>query len=70
MYSVNVPKLEGRIKEKGFNYSSFALALGITRETLRSYLNDYTKMPYRIINLMAVVLDCTKEEAVAIFFCS
>lgn len=68
MYSVNIKKLEGRIKEKGYNRSTFAEALGINRDTLRAYLNNYEKIPYGIIDKMASVLECNGEEANAIFF--
>ena len=68
MYVVNVNKLKGRITEKGFNNSSFSKAVGISRETLRSYLKDYSKIPYDILSKMATVLECTEAEAMIIFF--
>ena len=56
MYVVNVKKLKGKIVEKGFNNTTFSKALGIGRDTLRAYLNDYTKIPYEIISKMVDVL--------------
>ncbi|MBR2867833.1 MAG: helix-turn-helix domain-containing protein [Clostridia bacterium] len=68
MYIVNVEKLKGKMVEKGFNNTTFSYALGIGRDTLRSYLKDYSKIPYDILSKMAEVLECDEHEAKAIFF--
>lgn len=68
MYIVNVEKLVGRIAEKGYTKSSFAKEIGIGRDTLRSYLKDYKKIPYEILSKMASVLECNENEAMIIFF--
>lgn len=68
MYIVNVEKLIGKIAEKGFTKSSFAKEIGVGRDTLRSYLKDYRKIPYEVLSKMASVLECSEDEASTIFF--
>lgn len=68
MYAVNVEKLIGKIAEKGFTKSSFAGEIGVCRDTLRSYLRDYKKIPYDVLTRMAAVLECNEDDAMAIFF--
>lgn len=68
MYSVNVPKLRGKMAEKGFNISSLSAELGVTRDTLSGYLNNPSKIPYQKIAIMAEKLCDTPEEREIIFF--
>lgn len=68
MYFVDVPKLIGRMHEKGYNQTTFSKALGINRNTLRLYLSDYTRIPYETLSKMAAVLSCDFDDATRIFF--
>lgn len=68
MCSVNIRKLVGKIAEKGYTKTSFAREIGVSRETLRSYLKDYNKIPYDVLSKMVSVLECTDSEAMSIFF--
>lgn len=68
MYVVDVKKIKGKMAELGFTQCSFAAALGISRETLRNYLNDYNKLTFEIMLKMIDVLKLTPKEARTIFF--
>lgn len=68
MFYVDIPKLLGKMAEAGYNKASFAFALGINRNTLRTYLINYSKIPYSVIADMVRLLNCTAEEACSIFF--
>lgn len=68
MYEVNTKKVIGRMAEMGYNNKSFAEALGISRETLRSYLKHPEKIPYEILSKMAHLLKCSRDEAMFLFF--
>ncbi len=68
MYFVDVPKLIGRMHEKGFNQTTFSKALGINRNTLHMYLSDYKRIPYEILSKMAAILSCDFDDATKIFF--
>lgn len=66
--SVNVPKVRGKMAERGFTITSMSTRLGINRNTLSLYLDNPEKMPYCIISGMADALCDTADEAAAIFF--
>lgn len=70
MVRVDVPKVRGKMAERGFTVTSLSNRLGINRNTLASYLETPGKMPYSIISDMANALCDTEEEAVTIFFAS
>lgn len=66
--NVDVPKVRGKMAEKGFTNSRFAEELGINRNTLASYLVEPGKIPLEIIFKMADMLCDSREEATGIFF--
>lgn len=68
MFYVNVPKVRGRMAEKGFTVASLSNELHINRNTLSSYLANPEKIPYDILNGMADKLCDGADDAVSIFF--
>lgn len=68
MFNVDIPRVRGKMAERGFTISSLAKALFISRNTLSSYLENPKKMPYGIVSGMANLLCTSEEEATAIFF--
>lgn len=66
--TVNVNRLIGKMYEKGFNKTSFADGLEISRETLRSYIKKPQNMPYAIIVRAISLLGLDIDEAKDIFF--
>ena len=66
--NVDVPKVRGKIAEKGFTLSSFAKRLDISRNTLSTYLDTPGKIPYTVLSDMACILCDTSEEIMQIFF--
>ena len=68
MVHVDIPKVKGKMAERDFTITSLAKALGISRNTLSSYIEDPQKMPYLIICNMASLLCDTPDEASSIFF--
>ena len=70
MFKVNVPRLIGRMYERGYNKSSLADACQIDRNTLASYIKNPAKMPYHIIDTIATILCDTPSDASGIFFTS
>ena len=68
MVHVDVPKVKGKMAERGYSITSLAKELGISRNTLSNYLEDPQKIPYFIISSMANLLCDTSEEASSIFF--
>lgn len=68
MYRVDTNRLCGKIVEKGYNQQTFADAVGVCRETMRGYLKDYNRIPYKVLSKMVEVLDCGYSEAKEIFF--
>lgn len=70
MFCVDVPKVRGRMAEKGFTIVSLADELNISRNTLSSYLANPEKIPYDILNSMAEKLCDGANDAVSIFFIS
>lgn len=67
MIHVDVPKVKGKMAEKGFSITSFANALGVSRNTLSNYLDCPRRIPYSVISAMADLLCDTPEEASCIF---
>lgn len=68
MVHIDVPRVKGKMAERGFTITSLAEKLGINRNTLSSYLEMPEKTPYSVVSNMAKVLCDTTEEASAIFF--
>jgi predicted transcriptional regulator len=68
MFSINVPKLRGKMAEKGYNISTLANVIGVNRNTLTQYLRDTRKIPYGTICVMSDILCDDTSEAVNIFF--
>lgn len=66
--NIDVPKVRGKMAEKGYTLSSFAKRLDISRNTLSSYLDTPGKIPYSVLSDMAVILCDTSDEACQIFF--
>lgn len=68
MVHVDVPKVRGKMAERGYTITSFSNALGVDRNTLSTYLKSPEKMPYSVVSDMADILCDTKDEAISIFF--
>lgn len=68
MAFVDIPKVRGKMAERGFNITSMSKCLGVSRETFANYLKDPGKMPYGVVANMAEMLCDTQDEAVKIFF--
>lgn len=66
--TVDTKRLIGKIYENGYNRSSFAGELGISRETLRKYIKNPASMPYTVIEKAISILHLNSEEAKDIFF--
>lgn len=65
---VDIPKVRGKMAERGYTVTSMSDHLGINRNTLATYLEKPSKMPYQVISNMADALCDTADEAAAIFF--
>lgn len=70
MVYMDIPKVRGKIAEKGYTITSLAKALSIDRNTLTAYLSAPGKMPYRVLSDMAAILCTNDSEACSIFFAS
>lgn len=69
MVFVDVPKVRGKMAEKGYTITSLSQVLGISRNTLTTYLETPSKMPYGVVSKMAEILCDTSSDATTIFFC-
>lgn len=67
---IDVPKVRGKMAERGYTITSMSNRLGINRNTLSAYLEKPYKMPYSVISNMADILCDSADEAAAIFFAS
>lgn len=70
MVHIDIPKVKGKMAERGYTITSLAKELGVSRNTLSNYLDDPNKIPYSIISNMANILCETSDEASSIFFAS
>lgn len=70
MCYINIPKVRGKMVERGYTVCALSKKLDICRNTLYTYLEKPEKMPYEIVAHMADLLCDTREEAAAIFFAS
>lgn len=68
MVFVDVPKLRGKMAERGYNITSMSESLGVSRNTMSAYLENPEKMPYRVVAKLADILCDTQDEAAGIFF--
>lgn len=66
--NIDIPKVKGKMAEKGYNNCSLSEQLDINRNTLASYFLEPGKMPLDVVQRMAETLCDSHEEAVAIFF--
>lgn len=67
---MDVQKIKGKMAERNYSITSFAQALGISRNTLSLYLHSPGKTPFEIVSKMAELLCSGPDEAVQIFFAS
>lgn len=70
MVRIDVPRVRGKMAERGYTITSLSDRLGINRNTLSAYLDNPGKTPYSVISDMAVALCDTADEAASIFFAS
>lgn len=68
MVSIDVPRVRGKMAERGYTITSLSEKLGINRNTLATYLENPGKTPYGVVSDMAVALCDTSDEAASIFF--
>lgn len=68
MVRVDVPKLRGKMAEKGFTITSISERINVNRNTFSGYLEQPERMPYSVIADLAVILCDNYEEACKIFF--
>lgn len=66
--SIDIPRVRGKMAERGYTITSLSNRLGISRNTLSAYFDNPWKIPYSIVSDMAVVLCDSADEAVSIFF--
>lgn len=69
MYCVNVPRVKGKMAEKGYNLTSMSEELGVARNTFTGYLHNPGTIPYRVLARMAHLLCDNQHEAMDLFFC-
>lgn len=68
MARVDIPKVRGKMAEKGYTIGSLAEKLEVDRNTMSGYLKNPDKMPYAIVSRMSDLLCDNSEEASSIFF--
>ena len=68
MYSVNIPRVKGKMAEHGYNITTLAHELGVSRNTLSSYLSNPATMPYDKMSRIAELICDNADEAADIFF--
>lgn len=66
MFYLNTQMLKGRIVEKGYNLTTFAKAIGISRSALHDYMKDPSKIPYGVLLAMAETLCKYRGDALNI----
>ena len=64
----DVAKLKGKMAEKGFNQLKLAEKVNIDRSTLNRKLKTGEAFTIEEANKIAIALELTKDEAMAIFF--
>lgn len=68
MYTININKVKGKMAEKGFNNTSLAKKISVSRGTLIRYFRNPDKIPYFILSRLANCLCDNDNEAAEIFF--
>ncbi len=68
MVYVDVPKVRGKMAEKGYTITALAQKVGVNRNTMASYLDTPGKLPYEMVAKLAGILCDSGEEATSIFF--
>lgn len=68
MFYVDVQKVKGRMAEKGYTSSSFAEEIGVSRNTLATYLANPSRIPYGVLKRIAEALFDNVVEARDILF--
>lgn len=67
--TVNIPKLKGKIVEKGETVKSLAASMGIDQATLyRKMKNNGETMLVKDANAIVAILSLSLEDAMSIFF--
>lgn len=66
----NVNKLKGRIVEMGYNMSTFATAVNISRPCLRKRLTGESEFKAKEIEMICKVLDISQSDMLNYFFAS
>lgn len=64
----DVAKLRGKITEKGMNQETLSKEVGMDRSTLNRKLKTGESFTVGEANRIAIVLNLSKDEALAIFF--
>ena len=65
---MNIPKLKGKIVEKGFNVETLAIQMNIDRSTLYRKLDAGEKFTIGEAQKIKAVLELTNDDASDIFF--
>lgn len=68
MYAVNIPKVKGKMVEKGYNITSLSQVLGVNRNTLTSYFENPATIPYGKLSKLAAFLCDDADECMSLFF--
>lgn len=68
MYKVDVPRVRGKMAERGYSITSLAQELGVSRNTLSSYLSNPSSIPYNKLSKLAELICDDSCEAASIFF--
>lgn len=68
MVHIDVPRVRGKMAERGYNLTLMSNYLGISRGTLHTYLKMPEKTPYGVVAELAAALCDNGQEAAAIFF--
>ena len=65
---MNIPKLKGKMVEKGLNVETLAAKIGVDKSTLYRKLNECEKISIGDAQKIKLELDLTNDEAIDIFF--
>ncbi len=68
MVYVDIPKVKGKMAEKGYTITALAKKVGVNRNTMATYLEKPGKLPYGVVSKLATILCDTPDEAARIFF--
>lgn len=65
---MNIPKLRGKMVERGCNVETLAAEMGVDKSTLYRKLNNGENFTIADVQKIKTTLDLTAEEASDIFF--